>query len=617
MLTKITIRNFKLFEEVEVPLGSGFVLVGPNNCGKTSVLQALTLWHTGLREWAEKHTQKVSPESGVLFISSKELEKWEKKYPDKRISPQLPVPPIFPPGSEPEEALINRLDLTSLPVPEADMLWLGRNVIKGSNENIRIELIVEGETSQGRKWECGLEFGYVNQESLFCRPLRLKTGSHPDWPIPRASLDTEIVFLPSMSGLTTEEPLIHEGRIRVLIGQGQPAGVLRNLCYRVCEKGKEDWNSLVQQIRDVFGIQLNKPEFSPSRGSLSMSYLDADKKTTLDITSCGRGMQQTLLLLAYIYDNPKGKVFLLDEPDAHLEIFRQRQIYDRINEVAKQRESQIIAASHSEELLNQSARRKAAVAFLIGGRPHRIGLDKSAEVLKALRSIGFEDYYGAEQKGWILYLEGETDLKILQAFAEKLRHPAKQALESPLVKYMGTNNPAETRGHFSALKEAKPDLRGFLLMDRTNKRLKSRENWTERMWKKREIENYLCNRTAILSYVAEDLNREDLFGPPEISNRQSKMEKEIERLEEASKANREPSPFSADFLDEVKTSDEFLVRLFMNFAESMGWPNSMALQKTDFDQLVKYIPLKEIDEEVIEVLDTIAKIAQVNSPSQK
>ena len=617
MLTKITIRNFKLFEEVEVPLGSGFVLVGPNNCGKTSALQALTLWHTGLREWAEKHTQKVSPESGVLFISSKELEKWEKKYPDKRISPQLPVPPIFPPGSEPEEALINRLDLTSLPVSEADMLWLGRNVIKGSNENIRIELIVEGETNQGRKWECGLEFGYVNQESLFCRPLRLKTGSHPDWPIPSASLDTEIVLLPSMSGLTTEEPLIHEGRIRVLIGQGQPAWVLRNLCYQVCERGKEDWNSLVQQIRDVFGIQLNKPEFSPSRGSLSMSYLDADGKTTLDITSCGRGMQQTLLLLAYIYDNPKGKVLLLDEPDAHLEMFRQRQIYDRINEVAEQRKSQVIAASHSEMLLNQAAQRKAAVAFLIGGKPHRIDQGKSDEVLKALRSIGFEDYYGAEQKGWILYLEGETDLRILHAFAEKLQHPAKQILENSLVKYMGTDNPTEARGHFFALKEAKPDLHGFLLMDHTNKPLENRENWTERMWKRREIENYLCNRKAILSSVAEGLSREDLFGQSDVSERQSKMEKEIERLEEALRTIGKSSPFSDDFLDEVKTSDEFLVRLFMNFTGSMGWPESMVLWKSNFYKLVKYIPLEEINEEVIDVLDTIAKIAQVNSPCQK
>lgn len=190
MLTKITIKNFKLFEEVEVPLGNGFVFLGPNNGGKTSALQALTLWHTGLREWAEKHTQRVSPESGVLFISSKESEKWEKKYPNKRISPQLPVPPIFPPGSNPEEALINRLDLTSLPVSETNLLWHGRNVRKGSNQNIRIELIVKG-IRWAKEWKCGLEFDYANRESLFCRPLRLRTNIRSGrMPIPEESLDT-------------------------------------------------------------------------------------------------------------------------------------------------------------------------------------------------------------------------------------------------------------------------------------------------------------------------------------------------------------------------------------------------------------------------------------------
>lgn len=508
---------------------------------------------------------------------------------------------------------VTRLGLTSLPVSETNLLWHGRNVRRGSNENIRIELIVEG-IRWGKEWKCGLEFDYANRESLFCRPLRLKPDTRSGrMSIPKGSLDTRIVFLPPMSGLVAEEPLIQEGRINVLLGQGRTAEVLRNLCYRVCEKGTEDWNSLVQQIQEVFGVQLNKPEFLFDSGSLSMSYCDADnKKTILDITSCGRGMQQTLLLLAHIYDNPKGTVFLLDEPDAHLEIFRQKQIYNRINEVAKQRESQVIAATHSEVLLNSAAQHEAAVAF-IDSNPHLIGQDKSDEVLKSLSSIGFEYYYGAEQKGWILYLEGATDLRILRAFAGELKHPAKQALENPLVKYMGNDNPKEMRGHFCALKEAKPDLRGFLLMDRTNKPLENRENWTERMWKKREIENYLCNREAILSYIAEGLDREDLFGPPEISKRQFKMEKEIERLEEALKAMGKPSPFS----DDVKASDGFLVRLFMNFAKSMGWPKSMALQKTDFDQLVRYIPLEEIDEEVIEVLDTIAKIAQVNSPGQK
>lgn len=45
----------------------------------------------------------------------------------------------------------------------------------------------------------------------------------------------------------------------------------------------------------------------------------------LDLSASGRGQQQTLLLLAHMTANP-GSVLLLDEPDAHLEILRQRQI---------------------------------------------------------------------------------------------------------------------------------------------------------------------------------------------------------------------------------------------------------------------------------------------------
>lgn len=44
MLTRIQIRNFKRFTLVDVELGKSVVLIGPNNSGKTTTLQALALW---------------------------------------------------------------------------------------------------------------------------------------------------------------------------------------------------------------------------------------------------------------------------------------------------------------------------------------------------------------------------------------------------------------------------------------------------------------------------------------------------------------------------------------------------------------------------------------------
>lgn len=111
----------------------------------------------------------------------------------------------------------------------------------------------------------------------------------------------------------------------------------------------------------------------------------------LDLSSSGRGLQQTLLLLAYLYTNP-GAVLLLDEPDAHLEILRQRQIYNLLVDVATKQNSQIIAASHSEVVLEEAAEKGTVIAFV--GKPHRLN-DRGSQLLKSLQSIGWDQYYQA------------------------------------------------------------------------------------------------------------------------------------------------------------------------------------------------------------------------------
>ena len=177
-------------------------------------------------------------------------------------------------------------------------------------------------------------------------------------------------------------------------------------------------------------------------------------------------MQQTLLLLAHQYANP-GAVLLLDEPDAHLEILRQRQIYSLITDTARLTGSQIIAASHSEIVLNEAADKDMVIAFV--GTPHRID-DRGSQVLKSLKEIGFEHYYQAELRRFVLYLEGATDLAILRTIARKIDHPAAKVLDDPFVHYV-LNQPMQVQHHFFGLREAKPDLVGAAIFDRLERSL--------------------------------------------------------------------------------------------------------------------------------------------------
>ena len=102
-----------------------------------------------------------------------------------------------------------------------------------------------------------------------------------------------------------------------------------------------------------------------------------ERGITFDLSASGRGLQQTLLILAYMHVNP-GAVILLDEPDAHLEVLRQRQIYGLINEVASESGTQIVAASHSEALLNEAAGKDLVIAFV--GKPHRIDGEANSRI---------------------------------------------------------------------------------------------------------------------------------------------------------------------------------------------------------------------------------------------
>jgi len=594
MLTHIRIRNFKRFGDVEFDLGQAVVLIGPNNSGKTTALQALALWDIGLRRWNEKYGGRKSPEER--------------------------------PG-----VTINRRDLNAIPIPDANLLWrdlrvrsiAARGTGQQRTQNIRIDIVVDGVT-EGRAWSCGLEFDYANDESFYCRPLRMSDDDPPKrMAVPPEAATTGFAFLPPMSGLADREFIKQTGEIGVLVGQGQTAQVLRNLCYQVYGElgalppeplqlkearapygerqqesaGSVEWQELVQHIRRLFGVTLLPPKYIKERSELTMAYVEPGG-TTLDLSSAGRGLHQTLLLLAYLYANPQT-VLLLDEPDAHLEVLRQRQTYQLIAEVAQTRGSQIVAASHSEVVLNEAAGRDTVIAFV--GKPHRID-GRGSHVLKALTDIGFDQYYQAEQTGWALYVEGSSDLAILQAFSATLDHPAANVLERPFVTYVGSNVPQKAREHFYGLREAKSDFVGIAIFDRLDRKLQEGQPLQELMWQRREIENYLCLPEVLMAYARHDLP-DDLFGLAEQERRELAMNAAITEVAQALETLGRPGPWSPD----IKASDDFLDPVFDRYFRKLGLPNLM--RKSDYYVLARLVPREQLAPEITEKLDAVVQIA--------
>lgn len=577
MLTRLRIHNFKKLRLADIELGKSVVLIGPNNSGKTTALQALALWDIGLRRWVEKRSGKESPE--------------------KR------------PG-----VALNRKDMLAIPVPTVRLLW--RNLVTHPKERPsanevgkpitrprRIEIVVDG-IRDGKTWSCGIGFDFANDESVRCRLLRQEDEAMLAEPLDIAAGAGKVqtAFLPPMSGLVDREFSKQPGEVAFLIGQGQTAQVLRNLCFQIWqdERRKDRWSKIVLSMKALFGVELQPPAFIPERGEITMSYKDGEVE--LDLASSGRGLQQTLLLLAYMEANP-GAVLLLDEPDAHLEILRQKQIYNVLTETADVSGSQIIAASHSEEIMREAADRDVVIAFV--GPPHRVD-DRGSQVAKALKQIGFDQYYLAEQSGWVLYLEGATDLAILQAFADKLDHEARRWLERPFVQYVG-NQISKAQEHFHGLREAKPDLAGLIILDRQETPPVVAGGLALNLWRRREIENYLCMEEVLHAYAGHE-ERDDLFSMRDNEKRAMAMKRAIEKVTSAVKTLRRLDPWSPD----LKVSDEFLAPLFDEYFDLLQIPNLM--QKTDYHVLAKLVPTDKIDAEVSEKLDAIVACAKIATP---
>jgi AAA15 family ATPase/GTPase len=568
MITSVEIRNFKKIGDVIFNLDNTVVLIGPNNSGKTTILQALMLWKCGLDKIKEQQSKQNSK--------------------SKRIG----VP-------------INRKDLIALPVSTSRFIWKNQVVraskkeIKGT-ENVRIEIIVEGE-SDGIIWSAPLEFDYTNSETIYCRPLR-KDDDNNFFTIDEKAFETNISFLQPMSGISTIEDKLSLGSINSRIGEGKTADVLRNICYQLLNpetpietNSNKNWEYLNSSLQNKFGVTVNKPIFNPTSGKIEMTY--SENGNVLDIASSGRGFQQILLLLSFVLSY-KNNILLLDEPDAHLEFIRQREIYELLKKFTLENNSQLIIASHSEIVLNEASEHDKVIAIYDNKVDEINELKERTQFKKLLTDIGWDKYYLAKTKNHILYLEGVSDFRMLKAFAEKLNRPdLLNLLDKANIHYTQNNVPNTAKSNFHSLRTFLPDLNGLAIFDKLPNQIKdSHESLKILEWERRELENYFCF-PEVLERWAKNEGQIDLF------------QNFGDLIHETISENTTPANLKNldnDWWKNTKMSEDYLPIIFKSFYEKQSKPNKF--NKGNFYELIKFLEIDEIEKEVNEKLDAIESL---------
>jgi len=582
----LEIRNFKSYgSSGRIPLDHPSVLIGPNNCGKTTALQAIALWSIAVRIW-------------------------EQESKDSKAKKRTGKP-------------LNRLTILSVPVPKTRHFWKN---LKVSGKDLHISVGIE---IDGCVEPVTMVFRHHPSDELIYAEPHPSTASKPKALERAARLDVALLY--PMSGISSDEPRITRNRIDYHMGRGSTAEVLRNLCLVVHEDNPSDWQEITALIQRLFQVSLTTPRENEG-GSLDLFYEQQGADRPLDLSLAGRGFQQMLLILAHLYSH-KGSVLLIDEPDAHLEILRQQQIYALLTSIADRNGCQVLMATHSEVVMQEAL--DSHLTLILAG--HAEDLAAKPNIKESLKRFGAAHYVRARETGHVLYLEGSTDLAILRAFADCLHHPVRNLIADGAhlnVYYLQDNRPEpgqtpeelldavegafgqRARDHFFALRRILPDLQGLEIIDNDNRGLnETRDGGFCRLpWRRYELENYIISPQALLDWVQPETA--DLFADQRTTILDTLMREKIFDENAADFANySEANPATQSTIWRAQTQTKklslFAEEFFRRVAEATGTP--MLLRKRDLYRLVERQHPDSIDPDVSLKLDAIHQLLQPQS----
>ena len=583
LLHYVEIENFKRYGDIQrIELDHPAVLIGPNNCGKTSALQAIALWSIGLRTWkAESENSKAEKRKGKA---------------------------------------LNRLSILSVPVPKTRHFW---HNLKTGNKELRITVGVD---IQGQPQPVTMIFRHhPSDELVYCEPAAETLESEAAFQT-AAALDVSLLY--PMSGISADEAVILPKRIEFLMGRGSTAEVLRNICLQVLEKTPDDWLEIAGLMHRLFHVRLGKPQAN-EKGGVDLAYVQDGTSGEMDLGLSGRGFQQMLLIFSHLYLH-KGSVLLIDEPDAHLEILRQQQVYVLLRDIAHRNGCQVVMVTHSEVVLREAL--DTNLTLILGGQAENLAT--KTNITNALKHFGAEHYVKARETGHVFYVEGSTDVDMLRAFADKLEHPVMEALDDGArlnVYYLQDNFPGSERSpdeelerveggygmsateHYHALRSMIPDLKGLVIRDSDGKQPRegNQAALETKVWKRYEPENYFITPELLLAWADKQMPGEDLFG----TTRQRLLESLI--LEQVFDGSAEDfanykklDASTRKTLWRAQTQNKklslFAEEFFRRLAKETG--ARMLARKGDLHELVALCDSADLNGEVREKLDAMQRL---------
>lgn len=369
-LERVRIAGLKAFDNTEVTLPLLTVLTGPNNSGKSTVLQAIALGYECLRRCTD-------------------TEKWRLVDSGRAVTA-----------------------FEFLPVNEPRDLWFRRIWKPAKDKERPVEIGLHFDGGRSLAFRIRFLFGVLNIK------LHERVGDFTPTLL-KALLSSAPVLIPATPGPAAHEDFLTLAAVHRLLTVREPSRVVRNILKRLQDDGDAEALRFVDEtLVRYFKTNIALIDFDERRDLELRAPLRQDGYD-IDIVSSGSGLNQ-ILQLACIIAWRKPSLVLLDEPDAHLHSSVQIELFDFLYDLTRERGVQVVLSTHSRDLISQAPLEQI------------VPVDASRRVLEPLKSLDhlLLEYqrYGAlsnvdlallYQTKNCVFLEGVSDARLLPRIAER------------------------------------------------------------------------------------------------------------------------------------------------------------------------------------------------------
>jgi len=464
VLVELSLKNFKCFRNHTIPLRQMTILVGRNNAGKSTIVEALRLLSLVVNRLDYLHVQPVPRWLDVPSVQ-------------RGVSPSLEhqdfnFEHVFHRYGDPPALVTATFDG-------------GAHVLIYIGGPEKVHAVIRN----------------ADREVIVSKAQARRAGVH------------SIGILPQVAPLLADEKILTPNYVRGALSSTLAPRHFRNQLNLLYDEAFTEFKQLSESTWP--GLQIVELKGRGGRPEDELELLVRNEDFVAEVSWMGHGLQMWLQTMWFLARSAECQTVILDEPDVYMHPDLQR----RLIRFLKRRYVQIIVATHSVEIMSEVSPDDILVIDR-GKRQARFASDVPAvqrviDQIGGVHNLQLARLWSAKK---CLFIEGK-DLTILKYFQNTLFPASQDPIDSiPNMSIGGWDGWKYAIGSSMLIDSAiGEEMRPYCLLDsdfHTEKQIAKRYKEAEErgislhIWSSKEIENYLLVPAAIQriirSRAAED-----------------------------------------------------------------------------------------------------------------